>query len=168
LKQILLLIVCLLSFSATVLAQAAETFDIATFQSPKGWEKLPSEDSVQFSTQDKQRGAYCVITLFRSLPSHRNSKENFDAAWQSLVREAVNVSAAPQMQPSNNPEDWKVEMGSAPFEKEGLKGVAVARDRQRVRQNDECHDPHKYPGLRTANNGVSRVVQLQEIGSDLG
>ena len=124
-KQILLLIFCFLSFSATALAQASETFDIATFQPPKGWEKRPSQDAVQFSTEDKQSGAYCLITLFKSLPSHGNSKENFDAAWQSLVREAVNVSAAPQMQPSNNPEDWKVEMGSAPFEKDGLKGVAV-------------------------------------------
>jgi len=29
------------------------------------------------------------------------------------------------MQPANNPEDWKAEMGSAPFEKGGMKGVAV-------------------------------------------
>jgi hypothetical protein len=29
------------------------------------------------------------------------------------------------MQPSHNPEDWKVEMGSAPFEKAGSKGSLV-------------------------------------------
>ena len=54
-----------------------------------------------------------------------NSKENFAAAWQNLVKEAVNVEAAPQMFPSNNPEDWALEGGFAPFEKGGAKGVAL-------------------------------------------
>lgn len=124
-KPILLLIVCILSFSVNSLPQISETFDIATFQPPKGWNKQADKDSIRFSIEDKASGAYCLITLLKSLPGPGNSKENFDFAWQSIVKGAVNVSAAPQMQPSSNPEDWKVEMGSAPFEKEGLKGVAV-------------------------------------------
>lgn len=106
-------------------AQALETFDIATFQPPKNWTKQASQSSIQISTEDKATGAFCLITLFKSIPGLGNSKENFDAAWQMVVKGMVNVSTAPQMQPSNNPEDWKVEMGSAPFEKDGLKGVAV-------------------------------------------
>lgn len=113
-----------LSFG-TANAQTTETFDIATFQPPVGWNKQAGKDSIQFSSEDKASGGYCLITLFKSIPGLGNSKENFDAAWQTLVKEAVNVSAAPLMQPSNNPEDWKVEMGSAPFAKDGLKGVAV-------------------------------------------
>ena len=124
-KQSLFLIFCLLSCTVNSLAQTSETFDIATFQPPKGWKKQASRDSVQFSTEDKASGAYCLITLLKSLPGPGNSKENFDAAWQTVVKGMVNVSTAPQMQPSNNPEDWKVEMGSAPFEKDGEKGVAV-------------------------------------------
>src|SRR4030095_15840404 len=124
-KQLLLLIFCFMSFSATALAQATETFDIATFQPPKGWERLPSEDSIPFSSEDKENGAHCVIMLVRSVTSPGNSKENFAAAWQNLVKEAVNVEAAPQMFPSNNPEDWALEGGFAPFEKGGAKGVAL-------------------------------------------
>ena len=127
-KQILLLTFCLLSFSVSALAQASETsetFDIATFQPPKEWKKQPSEDSVGFLTEDKTSGAYCLITLVRSLPGPGNSKENFNAAWKTIVKEAVNVPAAPQMFPSNNPEDWALEGGFAPFEKSGEKGVAV-------------------------------------------
>lgn len=124
-KKILPLIFCLLYFSSTLLAQRSESFDIATFQPPKGWNKQASQNSIQISTEDKAKGTYCLITLFKSLPGLGNSRENFDAAWQTIVKEAVNVTAAPEMQPSNNPEDWKVEMGSAPFEKEELKGVAV-------------------------------------------
>ena len=106
-------------------AQASETFDIATFQPPTGWNKKVSQDSIKFSVDDKASGAYCLITLLKSLPSLGNSRENFDIAWQTLVKGTVNLATAPEMQPSNNPEDWKVEMGSAPFEKDGLKGVAV-------------------------------------------
>ena len=124
-KQILLLIFCLLSFSATALAQASETFDIATFQPPEGWEKQPSKDSIQFSTDDKTSGTHCVIMLLRSVPSPGTSKENFDASWQTFVKQAVNVTAAPEMFPSNNPEDWALEGGLAPFEKRGAKGVVL-------------------------------------------
>lgn len=124
-KQLLIVIICFLSFSLSSLAQTSETFDIATFQPPKGWTKQSSPDSVRFSTEDKSSGAYCLITLLKSLPGPGNSKENFAAAWQLLVKGAVNVAAAPQMFPSNNPEDWALEGGFAPFEKGGEKGVAL-------------------------------------------
>jgi len=127
-KQILLLTFCLLSFSASALAQAAETsetFDIATYQPPRDWKKEPSQDSVQFSIEDKASGAYCLITLVKSLPGPGNSKENFDASWKTLVKESVTVSVALQMFPSNNSEDWALEGGFAPFEKGGEKGVAL-------------------------------------------
>ena len=124
-KHTLLLVVLALSFAGVSLAQAAETFDIATFKSPKGWNREVAETSIRFSTEDKATGRACLITLFKSISGVGNSKENFDVAWDLLVKETLNVSAAPQMQPSSNPEDWKVEMGSAPFEKDGTKGVAV-------------------------------------------
>ena len=128
-KQILLLTFCLLSFSVSALAQASvtsESFDIATFQPPKGWDKKePSQMTVRFSTEDKAAGTYCRITLFKSLPGPGNSRENFDAAWKTLIKEGGDVAAAPQMFPSNNQEDWALEGGFAPFEILGKKAVAM-------------------------------------------
>ena len=124
-RSIRFLFLCLLVPSAGAFAQRADTFDIATFTPPKGWERKAGPDGVQFSTEDRANGAFCLMTLFRSVPSLGTSKGNFDAAWQTIVKEAVNVTAAPTMLPANNPEDWKAEMGSAPFEKDGLKGVVV-------------------------------------------
>ena len=121
-KQLLLLITCLLSLPVSSSAQTSETFDITTFRPPTGWERQASQSAIQFSTEDKANDTYCVITLVKSVPGLGNSKENFAAAWQTIVKETVNVSTPPQMQPSNNPEDWKVEMGSALFEKDDLKG----------------------------------------------
>lgn len=124
-KPLLLLIACILSFSIGSLAQATETFDIATFQPPKGWKKQASRDSVQYTIADESTGAFCVLTLLKSLPASGNSKENFNTSWQSLVKDGVKVAAAPQMFPSNNPEDWALEGGFAAFEKDGMKGTAV-------------------------------------------
>ena len=105
--------------------QAAQTFDIATFQPPTGWKVQSGDVSVQFSTEDSAVGSFCLITLYRSFPSVKDSKGNFNAAWQTIVKESVTVATAPEMQPSNNPSDWAIEMGSAPFEKSGAKGVVV-------------------------------------------
>jgi len=124
-KPTLFSIVCFLCLSINSFAQVTETFDIATFQPPAGWKRQTSQVSVQFSTEDSGVGTFCLITLFKAVPGIGDSKKNFAAAWLTVVKEAVPVLKAPEMQPSNNPSDWAIEMGSAPFEKDGTKGVAV-------------------------------------------
>jgi len=120
-----LVFICALALSISTFAQAPETFDIATFKSPAGWAKQPSETTFQLSTEDKAKGTYCLITLFKSIPANGDAKKNFDAAWQTVVKSVVNPTAQPQMFPSDNKEEWKAEGGFAPFEKNGEKGVAV-------------------------------------------
>ena len=117
---IIVLVITFVSF-----AQTAESFDLATFRSPAGWAKRATEASFQLSTEDKAKGTYCLINLLKAVPGLGNSRENFDAAWQTVVKTVVDPTAAPQMFPSDNKEDWKVEGGFAPFEKDGEKGVAV-------------------------------------------
>ena len=122
-KPVLLLIVCYLSLTANSFSQAAETFDISTFQAPKGWNKQAGENSIQFSTEDK--GNFCLVTLFKAVPGLGNPKENFDAAWETIVKEAVTVSSVPQMFPADTRGEWLLAGGFAPFEKNGEKGVAL-------------------------------------------
>lgn len=124
-KQILSLFLCIVVFSITVPAQGSDTFDIATFRTPIGWKKQAGQNSVQISTEDKANETYCLITLFKSLPATNNSKENFDAAWQTVVKGLVNVSTAPQMATPTNENGWEIQSGFAPFEKGGEKGVAM-------------------------------------------
>jgi len=109
--------------SARVSAQNSETFDISSFRSPAGWNKQAGPDSVQFSIEDKS--SYCLIMLFKSIPGLASPKENFDAAWSTIVKEAVTVSSGPQMFPADKNGEWLLAGGFAPFEKNGEKGVAV-------------------------------------------
>jgi hypothetical protein len=122
-KQLLFTAMCLVCFSWTIFAQTTETFDISTFQSPKGWTKQVGQDAVQFSVEDKD--SYCLVMLYRSIPGLGSPKENFDAAWSTIVKEAVAVSAAPQMLPADGKGEWLIAGGFAPFEKDGSKGVAM-------------------------------------------
>lgn len=121
-KQILAAVI-FLSFTLSSLGQTSETFDISTFRAPSGWSKRAGPDSIQFSIDNKDD--YCIIILFRSLPGIGTPKENFDAAWSTVVKEAVTASSAPQMLPSDKKGEWQVVGGLAPFEKDGTKGVAV-------------------------------------------
>ena len=124
-KQIFLSVISLWFVALNSFAQTSETYDVSTFRVPKGWSKQAGPNSVLFSTEDKAAGTYCLVTVYRSIPGLGESKENFSAAWQTIVAEAVTVSAEPQMFPSENKGDWKVEGGYGPFEKDGEKGVVI-------------------------------------------
>lgn len=113
------------ALTATVYAQKKEAFDIVTFTPPKAWKKQPAESALQFSKEDAAKGTYCSITVFKAVPGTANSKENFDMAWTSLVKETVTVSTPPEMQPSAAEDGWEVQSGYAPFENDGNKGVVI-------------------------------------------
>jgi hypothetical protein len=119
------LITAALFSSAVSHAQTADSFDIATFKAPKGWTRQVKDSSVQFSVEDTVNGTYAVMSMPKSLPGPGSPLENFRTAWGLLVKGSVNPSAPPQMLPSANEGAWALEVGYAPFEKEGEKGVAM-------------------------------------------
>jgi hypothetical protein len=121
-KIIILCVLC--AFVGNSFAQK-ETFDITTFTPPLGWKKQTAESAVQLSKEDAAKGTYCLITLYKAVPGTANSKENFDLAWESLVKEMVTVSTAPEMQAVTTENGWETQTGFAPFESDGNKGVAM-------------------------------------------
>ena len=116
---------CVFCISATICVAQKETFGITTFTPPKGWKKEASESALQFTKEDAAKGTYCLITLYKAVPGTTNSKENFELAWASVVKEMVTVSVAPEMQPAATENGWEMQSGYAPFEKEGEKGIAL-------------------------------------------
>ncbi|MFI5128508.1 MAG: hypothetical protein ACHQFX_00895 [Chitinophagales bacterium] len=120
-------LILLLAFVVFVTISFAQkqTFDLTTYTTPGGWKKESAESAVQLSKEDPAKGTYCLITLYKAVPGTANSKENFDLAWASLVKEMVTVSAAPEMQPPATENGWEAQSGYAPFESDGNKGVVV-------------------------------------------
>lgn len=122
-KKILLLAI-LFSLAENLFSQQ-QTFDITTYTLPKGWKKQPAESAIQFTKEDETKGIYCLMTLYKAVPGTSGSKENFDLAWSSLVKEMVTVSTPPEMQPSATENGWETQSGYAAFESDGNKGVVV-------------------------------------------
>jgi hypothetical protein len=118
------LLFTLLVYGTFVFAQK-ETFDITTFSAPKAWKKQPGESAIQFTKEDTVKRIYCLITLYKSVPSTANAKENFEMAWASVVKEMVTVSKAPEMQPAETDASWEILSGHAPFENDGNKGIVI-------------------------------------------
>lgn len=102
-----------------------QTFDITSFIALKGWKKQATESAVQFIKEDATKGTYCMITLMKAIPGTSNSKENFDAAWETVVKKMVTVSAAPEMQAPSKEDGWEAQSGYAPFQNEDNKGIAL-------------------------------------------
>jgi hypothetical protein len=116
---------CFAITAALTLPAQKQSFDIATFIAPQGWKKQNTGAAIQFTKEDAVKGTYCIITLMKAAPAGNNSKENFNAAWESVVKQMVTVSLPPEMQPAVNEDGWEVQSGYAPFESNGNKGIAL-------------------------------------------
>jgi hypothetical protein len=121
-KILLLCFVCV--WMGKIFAQS-QTFDLATFTPPQGWKKQPGENAIQLSKEDTAKGTYCLIMLYKSVPGTAASRENFDLAWTSLVKEMVTVSSEPEMQNPELKDGWETQSGYARFEGEAGKGIVI-------------------------------------------
>lgn len=120
----LIMLLTIFAFTVGVLAQTTEKFDIITFQTPKGWQKDVKENSVQIGAENSN-GGVCLITIFKSVSATGDSKANFNAAWESVVKGVVNVKSAPQMNPAGNKNGWVIESGLAQYEADGKQGGVI-------------------------------------------
>lgn len=123
-KPFLYFIFCCTMFSScTVAAQQKQVFDIVTYTLPTGWQHSKKPETVTVSKEDKD-GNFCIITLYKSVESGNDSKQNFDISWEALVQNVLATGKA-TMQPAGTDNGWVSEIGSAPFEKDGIKGAAI-------------------------------------------
>lgn len=119
-------IVSLLFIAQAVTAfTQSQVFDITTYTAPKGWKKQATESTIQYSKEDATKGTYCLLMLFKALPGTPDSRKNFDAAWESVVKEVVPVSTAPTMVAPSKENGWEAQSGYAPFSKDGDNGIAL-------------------------------------------
>jgi hypothetical protein len=109
----------------THVVYSQDSFDIINFSTPTGWKKEATENALQFTIKDEKKGTYCVMIVMKSIPGTNNAKNNFDAAWETVVKEMVPVKTKPTMQNPSKGDDWEALSGYAPFESDGNKGIAL-------------------------------------------
>jgi hypothetical protein len=121
-KQIFIL--AFVAFTLHACAQK-QSFDLASFIAPKGWKKQVTANGIQFSKEEAAKGTYGSITLLKAAPGTPDSKENFEMAWTSLIKEMVTVSGEPEMQAPVTENGWEVISGHSTFEQDGNKGIVI-------------------------------------------
>jgi hypothetical protein len=117
---------CLLFISSISFAQQKETFDIATYTPPPGWNKIASSASaIAYSVTDNRAGTYCQIAIYASTNSKGNLRADFESEWQELVVKPYKPSSAPQLTPAESSDGWDAQAGAAPFEFNGAQSAVM-------------------------------------------
>ena len=119
------LALCFLQFLTLAAFAQVEKFDIVTYTTPKGWEIKKGADALQFTKEDKATGAFCIVTVYRSMDAGTDSRANFLTAWKALVNETFKSPAQPQIGTPGPKDGWMAEVGLAPVNTEELKGAAM-------------------------------------------
>jgi hypothetical protein len=103
-----------------VIAQT-ETFDIATYNPPKGWKRSTGQGYVIFQDgkQTGSTGSFCILIVYASRQSSGDADKDFKMEWTDLVEKPNSITVTPETQKEQTPEGWTVVNGATKL-KEGL------------------------------------------------
>ncbi|MBA4053658.1 MAG: hypothetical protein C0490_03000 [Marivirga sp.] len=115
----------LVAFTTTLFAQQKESFDLASYTIPKGWQNKSTEYAAGYVVTNKQKGTYCQVGIYKSTASKGNLKADFESEWQELIVKTYKPTANPQLTPSPSENGWDAQGGAAPFLFNGQQSVAM-------------------------------------------
>lgn len=108
-----------LFFSAWVLFTSAafaqtETFDIATFTPPPGWQREAVDFAASYLTTNTKTGGWCRISVYKSINSSGDPIADFNSEWTALAEKdrAGIVKPSPE---SSTEEGWTANSGAGKF-----------------------------------------------------
>ena len=84
-------------FITMSLAAQTDSFDIATFKAPKGWQRLDSNGVLLFHDYRTKNNltSFCQIFVFPSKASGNNAQKNFSDEWNLRVVQPTRTTAKP-------------------------------------------------------------------------
>ncbi len=123
-KNLLIIPLCL--FCMYTHAQKRQTFDIATFTVPGGWQKLSGTNNVTgYAITDAKKGTYAQIAVYASTATRGNLQADFESEWQELIVKTYKPKTAPQLSPEETIDGWGAQAGAAEFEFNGAPSAAL-------------------------------------------
>ena len=110
----------------SALAQQRESFDLATFTVPNGWQKVSSTaDVISYAVVNDQEGTYCQIGIYKSTGSKGSVQSDFQSGWQELIVRTYRTSTPAELVPAASIDGWDAQGGAAPFEFSGGQSIAM-------------------------------------------
>ncbi len=115
------------AFSAFKLSAQKETFDIATFTPPPGWQRLDTNRVLAFHDSRTTNGltSFCQIVLFPSLASNNTPAKNFQEEWDNRVVKTTGDKTKPTTQSEKKPDGWTLVTGAANLSAKGITYACV-------------------------------------------
>lgn len=107
--KIIALLTFLISFSATSFAQK-QTYDLVTFNPPKGWTKETKANSMILSKIDG--GSWSQIILYKNTVTKGDINTDFDSEWKTLIIPNCQGISSPDKENPETGKDWTVMSGS--------------------------------------------------------
>ncbi|MFN0245667.1 MAG: hypothetical protein ACKV2T_02090 [Kofleriaceae bacterium] len=118
--------VVLLVLVLGAVAQAAPaTFEVMTYEAPKGWKVTSTKAGVQMQTIDERAGTFALITMAPTIASQGSADADFNAAWSSSVAQMFKISGTPDIVPGDSENGWTSKAGTAAGEANGLQAVVI-------------------------------------------
>jgi len=118
-KKILLMAIVI---STSSLSAQKETFDIATFTRPTGWERLDTNGVTLLYHSKTNNGAtdFCQIFLFPSRDAIDDAVKNFQDEWTNRIIRATGTTTTPQTQTDKTPDGWTAVSGRTDVSQNGM------------------------------------------------
>jgi hypothetical protein len=106
---------CMIVLAAHALyGQPRESFDIASFISPKGWKKENNNTAVSYVVTNNISREWCRLTVFKSTGSSGNATTDFDHEWETLVTKQYQGTTKPLSETSTE-DGWTAQSGVSKF-----------------------------------------------------
>src|SRR6185503_2887059 len=102
--------------SAILLTQSCfaqtETFDITTYQPPKGWKRTTGQGYVVFEDHKAGNNAgFCILVVYASRSSSGDADKDFQQEWNDLVVKPNGTVPQPKIEKEKTPEGWMAVTG---------------------------------------------------------
>jgi len=109
--------------STTLLQAQKETFDIASFIRPKGWERLDTNGMTMLYHSKTNNGltSFCQIFLFPSRDANDDATKNFQDEWNGRIVKATGTTVNPQTETDKTPDGWTAVSGRTDVSQNGMK-----------------------------------------------
>src|SRR5688572_16812337 len=104
------------------LAAQTDSFDIATFKAPKGWQRVDSNGVLLFHDYRTQNNltSFCQIFVFPSKASNKSAEKNFTDEWNLRVAQPTRSAVKPTTSTEKTPDGWTVVSGMSNITQQGI------------------------------------------------
>ena len=106
-RTLVLSVLCLAILLSHYCSAQTETFDITTYQPPKGWKKTNGQGYVLYEDHKSGNEAgFCILVVYASRNSSGDSDKDFQQEWNDLVVKPNGKVPHPKIEKEKTPEGW--------------------------------------------------------------